>query len=356
MASISANGSRGHHKFTLNISETSVDTANNKSTVTWSFVLSPVQTGWDWNYSSQIPVKYSVKINGTEYTGNIMSYNGSSTVTIRSGTQDVTHNNDGSKSIEYSFSVWDNVSASYLPGSASASDSMSLTTIKRYATITKFDLSSGLENISVSWNTDVTCDEIQYKLNNNNWVATSGKTFNIAGLSPNTSYNVKIKVKREGTTLWTESSIKSIATKNKATISSAPNINFGDTASVSISNPSGTTKNLRVETLNPTTTIATRNNVGNSVTITFTDIEWDNFYKKLGNNNSMTIRYVVDTIGNSTYNSYVDKTLTLTGNQKTIRTKVSGSWHRGKIWIKVNGSWKKAVVWTKINGTWRRAI
>lgn len=135
MASISANGSKGHHKFTLNVNETSTSTANNTSTISWSLVLSPISTGYDWSYSSTVPVTYSITINGVNYTGNIMSYNGSATVTVRSGSQTVAHNNDGTKSIGFNFSV-SSLNKSYLPGDASASGSMNLTTILRQATIT----------------------------------------------------------------------------------------------------------------------------------------------------------------------------------------------------------------------------
>lgn len=130
MASISANGSKGHHKFTLNVTETSTSVENNTSAISWNFVLSPIQKSWDWSYSSTVPVTYSITINGTTYTGNIMNYDGSSTVTVRSGSMTVTHNADGAKSISFSFSV-SSLDKSYLPGSASSSGSMALTFIAR---------------------------------------------------------------------------------------------------------------------------------------------------------------------------------------------------------------------------------
>jgi hypothetical protein len=365
MASCSGNGSRGHHKFTLNVTETSVSTANNKSTVSWSLVLSPIQTGWNWNYSSTVPVSYKVTINGAEYTGNIMSYDGRSTVTIRSGTQDVTHNNDGTKTINFSFGVWDNISASYLPGSANGNGSLVLTKIARYLdSISISSNGSDLNSIGVKWTCSPARDSTQYSLNNGAWtnaggtVASDNKsgTFTISGLAPNTSYSVKIRLRRTDSGLWSESNAINISTKDIGKITSAPNINFGDTARITKTNPSGKQNNVRVETLNPTTTIATRTQTSNDMTITFTDAEWDAFYKKLGNNNSITIRYVVDTVGTSAYHNYVDRTLTLKGNQKTIKNKINGSWKRGKLWIKVGGTWKRAVIWVKINGTWRRSI
>lgn len=150
MASIGANGSRGHHRFTLNVNETSTSTANNTSTVSWSLVLSPITTGYDWNYSSTVPVTYSININGAVYTGNIMSYNGSATVTVRSGTQTIAHNNDGTKSIGFSFSV-SSINKSYLPGDASASGSMNLTTILRQATITNAPNFNDEENPTITY-------------------------------------------------------------------------------------------------------------------------------------------------------------------------------------------------------------
>lgn len=136
MASCSGNGARGHHKFTLNVSESYVSgSSENFSDISWELVLSPIQNGWDWYYSSTVPVSWSVNIGGNSYNGNIMNYNGSATVTVGSGNTRIYHNDDGSKSISFSFSVWDNVSANYLPGSANGNGSMSLTNIARASEI-----------------------------------------------------------------------------------------------------------------------------------------------------------------------------------------------------------------------------
>ena len=134
MAYITANGAKGHHKFTLTISETSTSTASNTSTLSYTFTLSPIQTGWDWaSWGSKI--SYSFSINGTKYDGTIPNYDGKSTVTLKSGTQTVAHDADGTKTISYSFSVTDGAGKSYTPGKASASGTMALTTIPRAATL-----------------------------------------------------------------------------------------------------------------------------------------------------------------------------------------------------------------------------
>lgn len=136
MASISANGSRGHHKFTLNIWESYVsDGASNYSTVNWDLVLSPLSNGWDWYYSSTVPVTYSVNIDGHNFSGNIMSYDGRSTVSVGSGSLNITHDSEGYKSIGFDFSI-SSINVSYLPGSASANGSMELTRIARASNVT----------------------------------------------------------------------------------------------------------------------------------------------------------------------------------------------------------------------------
>lgn len=136
--SIIGDGSRGHHRFTLTVTENSTNVTSNTSSISWSFVLSPIQNGWDWKYQNTVPVTYVITINGVNYTGNIMEYDypdGRATVTVTSGSTTISHNSDGNKTLNFSFSV-SSINASVLPGSASASGSMALTAIPRQATIT----------------------------------------------------------------------------------------------------------------------------------------------------------------------------------------------------------------------------
>ena len=149
--SIAANGSKKHHKFTLNITENSIDGIKNSSLISWSFILSPIQTGWDWEYSnSSAPVSYTVTINGNNYKDTITSYNGTSTVTVDSGTIEVPHNSNGEKTLSFSFSVT-SLSAAYLTGSASANGTLTLTTIGRKAEITSAPDFTDEENPTISY-------------------------------------------------------------------------------------------------------------------------------------------------------------------------------------------------------------
>lgn len=132
---LTANGANGYHKFTLTISENSTSTVNNTSALNFSFVLSPIQTSWNWEQWGS-SISYTVKINGTTYTGSIPAYDGYSSVTLKSGSLSVGHNSNGSKSINISFSVTDGAGQYYTCGNASSSGTMALTTIPRSSTIT----------------------------------------------------------------------------------------------------------------------------------------------------------------------------------------------------------------------------
>lgn len=162
MASISANGANGHHKFTLTATEGTANNEKNTSPVSFSFKLSPIQTSWDWSgygENNATQVKYTVTFRsgsstGTllkEYTGYIASYDGSSTVTIKSGSFTVTHNDDGAKTLYYSFRITDNSGASYTPGGAAASGYLPLTTIPRATSIDSLTCSTSYLNGTLTY-------------------------------------------------------------------------------------------------------------------------------------------------------------------------------------------------------------
>lgn len=358
MASISANGANGHHKFVLTVTETDTSTSNNTSTLYWEFAIEPITSGYDFYTIGGTIVVY---IDGSEVANSYAQrdFDGSNRTVWASGTTTVTHNSDGTKKgMPFSFSYSQSSSASYTPGNASKSGTMDLTTIPRYANITQFDLSSTLEGIQYQWNADAACDAQRYSLNGGDWVDGQYPTTYINNLSPGTQYSVKIAVRRADSQLWSYSDTKYITTKPISTINSAPNINFGDTATISKTNNSGVSDRLKLEIVDPFILVATRENVGSSYTLELTDTEWDTLYNNLPDNgNQLTIRFVIDTLGAyNTYYSFLDRTLTLTGNHKTIRKNINNAWKRGKAWINKNGTWKRAVVWKNIEGSWKRGI
>lgn len=87
-----------------------------------------------------------------------------------------------------------------------------------YASVTQSLNSKTSSSIKINWSSDSTIDHIWYSINNgSSWVdagavnASSGN-YNITGLSANTSYNIKTRVRRAGTTLTTDSTALSVTT------------------------------------------------------------------------------------------------------------------------------------------------
>lgn len=127
--SITDDGSKGHHKFTLTITENSIDEDNNTSNITYTLKISPIQTGYDWN-SWGNSIRYTITIDSVVVaSGNIPAYDGTSTTTIATNSLNIAHNEDGNKTLTFSFNITDNTGVSYTCGTASASGSMTLTEI-----------------------------------------------------------------------------------------------------------------------------------------------------------------------------------------------------------------------------------
>ena len=214
MASISKNGSRGHHKFTLTVSESSYSIPNNTSTVSFSFTMTHVVSGYDWNYSSKC-VTCKCTINGSTYTKKLYKYGGSGTVTLASGSLTVAHNSDGKKSISFSFSVSDGIGASYTTGSASASGSLTLTNIPRVS-----DISVSPTSVYADGTTEVVAtatkkysgftDTITVTLGDYSQTVTSGEGFVIPKewinsiTSTSATAAVKVTTKNGSTTIGTK--------------------------------------------------------------------------------------------------------------------------------------------------------
>lgn len=120
---------KGWQRFSLIVSEDSTNTTTNKSSISYSFQISPYKySAWDgWGQL----ISYSVSVAGHTKSGYIPSYNGQDTVVLATDSFEVEHNEDGNKEIAMSFSVVDNTSVSYTPGNASQSGVMTLTYIPR---------------------------------------------------------------------------------------------------------------------------------------------------------------------------------------------------------------------------------
>ena len=251
MASIQANGSKGHHKFILEVNQTSQNIANNTSTVSFTFKIAPIQTTWNWEQWGAY-IKYSITINGLVYSGSIDAYDGYSTVTLKSGNQTFSHNADGTKSIAYSFTVTDTSGVNYTSGNASASGSLALTTIPRASTVSGGSGNIGSKTtITISRASSNFTHNLTYYFGNLTGTIATGVGNSYEWTIP-TSFYAQIPNANSGTgTIMCE-------TYNGSTLIGSKSVSF--TAKVTNSNPTYTASNITYADTNTTVTAITGNN------------------------------------------------------------------------------------------------
>jgi hypothetical protein len=108
--------------------------ANNTSTVTWTLRLVSTSSG---AISSTAPKNWAVNVNGTAYSGtNTVGISANSTKTLASGSTVIKHNDDGTKSFNYSFSQQFDISFNGWVGTVSGNGTGTLNTIPRASDFT----------------------------------------------------------------------------------------------------------------------------------------------------------------------------------------------------------------------------
>ncbi|MFR7589859.1 MAG: DUF859 family phage minor structural protein [Longibaculum sp.] len=147
MASITIGSTSGSRPYcTLSVTQSSQSIADNTSTISYSLVLHRPSA-----ISSSVSKSWSCTINGVAHSGS-GTIGGSGNKTLLSGTQTISHNADGTKSISFSGScgleiTW---SGSWI-GTISGSGSMTLSTIPRASSVS-MSASSAYPNGSITAN------------------------------------------------------------------------------------------------------------------------------------------------------------------------------------------------------------
>lgn len=178
--------------------------------------------GRSYNYNTSN--NFWVQCNGSTQYETYTQVSGSGWTLVCAKSFTVGHNSDGSKTVNIS-------GGGSIPGTTfninSYSVNVALDHIPRYASITSWS-NTGVTQISASfkWSANAECDFVQYSLNNGSWVNTSGSTFTIEGLSPNTTYSVKINVRRKDSQLWTQSGVLNVKTLPITTLSNGDSLGF----------------------------------------------------------------------------------------------------------------------------------
>ena len=348
-------GSYGEH-YTLwaSITENSVNNDNNSSNVTVKMFLAFDGSSY-YAYTNNTTYG-NIIIDGVNHDFSIPSINFSSgqakDLLLAEWTGDITHGEDGKKSLSVS-GYW-NTDTTRI-GSGSCNASVWLTDIPRYAKFLIFEvIAKTMNSITIHWNCDTPVDDCQYSLNGGpfNGTEISHPTYTIENLTPNTEYSIKLSARRRGTGLWTDSWVIYATTHDIAKISSASNFVHGDNASIDITNPASI-GSLSLDLKIDGQQILNRTVYTGHNTIAFSDTELDNLYKKYGMQSSLTATFILSGGG---YTHSRTCTVTLTGNQKTVKINSNNIYRRAKVFLNVNGTYKKAVVWINMNGIWRRCI
>lgn len=187
--------------------------STNKTTVTQKVYLHRTNT-----YSSN----YNVNSSGTR-----TAYFGSETVKntdkqnltigpnppgnytcIFTASKEITHDSDGSKTITLGVETDNNANIGGFEISKTTK-SVTLMTIPRYASITQHYVSKASTNsLTVYWDANTNCNGLQCSLNGGGWFDVSGyPEYTLTGLTPNTTYSIKTRVRKTASGYWTESGV-----------------------------------------------------------------------------------------------------------------------------------------------------
>lgn len=203
----------------LSISE-SVNVASNKSTLTWTLTSAGGASAY---YTID---DTTVTINGTQ-----VYYKARTAWDDRvfpaakgsvSGTLDVTHNSNGTKSVTVVF-----MTRVYVFGSVDYGGTMTLTSIDRTAPTVSCSISSITANsFKISATSSATADLWDYSLDDgisatpfSTTAGTSAST-TVTGLSPNTTYYVRVAVRKKSNQVYGESSTVTVKTLGGAILNS----------------------------------------------------------------------------------------------------------------------------------------
>lgn len=229
----------------LTVTEIATSVANNTSTVSINLVLKR-----PYSISSSATKTASCTVNGQVYNWN-GTIGGQGDKTLISTTQVIGHNSDGTKTIGLSASIqldinWGGVQL----GTITGSDTMALTNLPRYATVTQSATAKTETTISMKWTSDSVIDYIWYSTNNGStWhgidVAdgTNG-TYIISNLYSNSTYYVKTRVRRKDSQMTTDSSTLTVTTYAYPYANNTPNFTIGDKLTIGIFNPLNRTVNV----------------------------------------------------------------------------------------------------------------
>ena len=231
---------------------------------------------------------------------------------LASGTATIYHNTDGTKTFTAS------INGKYYSYSAvSGSDDFELPTIPRYANITSFSVSKRDEtSVQYNFTADASLDYVWYSTDNGaTWHDLPNSNI-VSGLSPNTGYNFKVRVRRTDSQLTTDSDTYYQETYDYPKPTSATDFVIGSGGCVvGLYNPLGRNVTLQILQVGTDTVLGTYTGTyaGNVGAEFNTADAISRQYASIPNSNSgtyyakVTYGNVVKTYGNKTYYTNVNE-------------------------------------------------
>lgn len=330
------------------------DTINNRSTVT---ATAYVKSNGSWD-SDTVNANFTqeLTINGNSTSKNIrVNIPKGGTVTLISHSVTVSHNENGSKSITISANCRLGT-ASYSPGTGTASQSVSLDSIDRSAPAVSFTTSNITTNsIDIKATTNVDCDVWWYRIRDGiTWTQystsnTKSTSTTISGLSPATQYKLQVCARK------TSNHVEGFAEKMTTTAEDTPGA--------------------------PTTVSATCRSGSDFFDGSPVTIQWSGAVSPI---QSFEVQYALKPLGSASWGVWQDLTTVATtatsgscldnthngiraGMQIKYRVrarngtpasayKESAPLTRiGGLWVKAGALWKYGTVWQNVGGVWKQA-
>lgn len=187
----------------------------------------------------------NLNINGTNQTFSTYASINASWVTLLSFSVTVNHNDNGTGTCTISGKVTGPTGTSMSGKSVSGSQTVTLDTIPRYPTANQSLNNKTETTIIMNWSSDSTIDYAWYSTNNgSSWTGvdvSDGKsgTYTISGLSANTAYNIKTRLRRKDSQLTKDTGALSVTTYNFPYATTMPNFTIGNAVTVNLYNPLG---------------------------------------------------------------------------------------------------------------------
>ena len=295
-----------HSSFYVEWQQTGQDTSGNYTDINWQAGLNCGTSPWDSWYSNAVKI-YSVIINGeTVYDSHTFSnISGRGDHQLASGSKRIYHNDNGSKTFNITINGW-----LYSYGDTSGSDNFELTSIPRYVNISNFSVSRRDEtSVVFSYTVDANCDWAWYSTDNGGSWHNLDVSNIVSGLSANTGYNFKLKVRRTDSQLTSETGAYYQTTYDYPKPTSLNDFTIGNGATVHLDNPLNRNVTLELISNNDGSTIGTYTGTYNGdINAEFkTSDAIDKQYKSIPNSNSgtyyakVTYGSVVKTLGTKTY-------------------------------------------------------